>query len=115
MIRWILLALFVYTHLSAFTIQAQHALAGYEYVVTFPQITPHTSEKPSVTPMILYVAGAEECSVRVNTDALSNRGVTINREFRVKPNEIIKVAVSIGLMPNRAGTAQGYGIRLQAD
>lgn len=106
------------TLFSSTTAQLQRKMTiteGRRYVVAFPQVWASPTEKPTPTPMLLFISSKSKAKVVVSTPSDLNTGTRINREYILKPNEVTKVVISTSLMNTESETRTGFGIMVIGD
>jgi len=88
---------------------------GRRYMVAFPQVWASPSEKPTPTPMLLYISSKVKATVTVSTPSEINSAVRIQRTITLKPNEVYKLSIPISLMSEQSEMRTGYGIQVVGD
>jgi len=88
---------------------------GRQYVVSFPQVWASPTEKPLPQPMLLFISSRSEAKVKISTPSLINDAPKLEREYTVRPNEVLRVPVPTSYMNQESEARNGYGISVTAD
>jgi hypothetical protein len=88
---------------------------GRRYMVAFPQVWASKTEKPLPQPMVVYISSKVKATVRVKSVSDLNSAGKIDREYTLKPNEILKVPVSTAYMNVESEAREGFGLSVTAD
>lgn len=88
---------------------------GRKYMVAFPQVWNSSTETPLPQPMLLLISSKVKAKVRVETPALTNDGMVINKDYNVEPNKVLRVEIKTTSMNRESEVRKGYGIRVTSD